>query len=266
MKKLWFSTVIFVIMLSFNTRIVMGAPAEELMREQNTMSVLWFHTSAEAKALYYQGYNIGKMRLDEILAKKPNSNKKLAIILDLDETVLDNSPYFAHVISNQQGKGTLDEFYQWFNLGKAKALPGAVEFLNYADSKSVEIFYISNRYTDQINATIQNLRAIGAPQANPQHVLLLDRGEKGKEKRRQAIAQTHEVVLLFGDNIGDFKDFRGTPAERVRIADQLKDEFGKKFIVFPNPMYGDWESSIYQYNHNLPLEELIKLRKKALTD
>lgn len=56
------------------------------------MAVSWYQNSAEAKALYLQGYNTAKYQLDEHI-KKDKGKKKLAIALDLDETVLDNSPY-----------------------------------------------------------------------------------------------------------------------------------------------------------------------------
>ncbi|WP_442596529.1 5'-nucleotidase, lipoprotein e(P4) family [Neobacillus sp. D3-1R] len=234
----------------------------EPIHNQNMMSVLWFQTSGEAKALYYQGYNIGKMRLDEYLSQK-KKGKKPAVVLDIDETILDNSPFFANAILT--GKGNTNDFFNWFNQANDQALPGAVEFLQYADSKGVDIFYISNRHYTQTGATIRNLQLVGAPQANTEHVLLKQPMEKGKETRRQQVAKTHEIVLLFGDNLGDFQGFdQLPPAERVKAVDRYKEEFGKKFIVFPNPMYGDWEDALYNYDGKRTEEEYQKLRKKAL--
>ncbi|UQD53360.1 5'-nucleotidase, lipoprotein e(P4) family [Bacillus methanolicus] len=264
MKKIttFFTIMIFSLMLiSVNANAMQEAsgPACDLQK-QNTMSVLWFQTSGEAKALFHQGYNIGKMRLDEILAKKP---KNPAVVLDLDETVLDNSPYFAWTVKN--GNRNREKWYKWMNRAEAKALPGAVEFLTYANSRGVKIFYISNRREAQKEATIKNLQQIGAPQANSEHVLLKQPGEKGKETRRQHVARTHNIVLLFGDNLGDFSGFDQLSAkERVQNVEKRKDEFGKKLIVFPNPMYGDWERAIYHNNFGISNTEKAKLREESL--
>ncbi|MDQ1147244.1 5'-nucleotidase (lipoprotein e(P4) family) [Bacillus sp. SORGH_AS 510] len=234
------------------------------LHEQNTMSVLWFQKAGEAKALYYQGYNLGKCRLDEYLNKKKKDKSiKPAIVLDIDETILDNSPYFAWYIVS--GNGIPFEWSNWFNRAEAKPLPGALEFLKYADSKGVEIFYISNRFEAQKDATIKNLQMVGAPQADKEHVLLMQHGERGKETRRQNVAKNHEIVLLFGDNLGDFSQVDELSVSgRLQAADKYKDEWGKKFIILPNPMYGDWEEAIYDYNNKMKEAEKEKLRKEGL--
>lgn len=240
------------------------AKAQINLQEQNTMSVLWFQKAGEAKALFYQGYNIGKMRLDDILSKKQwKQGLKPAVVLDLDETVIDNSPLFAAKILSPASAYL--NWGMWVERAEAKALPGAIEFLKYADSKGVAIFYISNRKEAQKAATIINLQRVGAPQADAAHVLLKQRGEKGKEARRLQVARTHDIVLLFGDNLGDFSGFEGQSVTgRAQMVDKQRNEFGRKLIVFPNPMYGDWEGAIYQYNSRIPDLEKAKLRKDML--
>lgn len=232
-------------------------------QEQNTMSVLWFQKSGEAKALYYQGYNIGKMRLDEILRNKAMMTaQKPAIVLDLDETVLDNSPYQAWNVLTENKPLPWEP---WFERSQGKALPGAVDFLKYADSKGVAIFYISNRKEPQKAATIKNLQSVGAPQADAAHVLLMKPGEKGKETRRSQVAKNYNIVLLFGDNLGDFSGFDNlSVTERLQTVEQHKDEFGRKLIVFPNPMYGDWEDALYQYDNQKSSEEKARIREENL--
>ncbi|XJZ28067.1 5'-nucleotidase, lipoprotein e(P4) family [Bacillota bacterium Lsc_1132] len=234
------------------------------LQEQNTMSVLWFQSSGEAKALYYQGYNLAKMRLDELLKKKPkNSLRKPAIVLDIDETIVDNSPNLARNIKT--GKGNPVNWNKWIDRAEAKPLPGAVEFLTYVNAKGVEIFYISNREEAQKAATIRNLKRIGAPQADAQHVLLQQPDEEGKETRRQQVAKKYEILLLFGDNLGDFSGFDNLSASgRIQAVERKKAEFGKKLIVFPNPMYGDWEGAIYNYDYSISDVEKNKLRKDNL--
>ncbi|WP_375295541.1 5'-nucleotidase, lipoprotein e(P4) family [Paenibacillus doosanensis] len=229
--------------------------------EQKVMAVLWYQSAAEAKALYYQGYNIGKWKLDAALAQ--GTAKKPAIVLDLDETVLDNSPFDAVEIAS--GKGHPYKWDEWVNKAEAKAVPGAVEFLNYADGKGVDIYYISDRSAAQTEATVKNLQAIQAPQAVSGHVLLKQPEEKGKEARFNQVSETHEIVLFFGDNLKDFYGFVGnSEQDRDRRADEVRQQFGDKLIVFPNPMYGDWESAIYNNNNKISAEEKDKLRKSHL--
>jgi 5'-nucleotidase (lipoprotein e(P4) family) len=233
-------------------------------QDPNTMSVLWYQTSGEAKALYYQGYSIGKLRLNEILAKWPkNKRLKPAIVLDIDETILDNSPCLA--LNVKTGKAFPTNWSEWVNQASAKAVPGAIEFLKYAKGKGVEIYYISNRNESQKKATIRNLKRVGAPMADSKHVLLQQQDEKGKETRRMKVARTNDIVLLFGDNLGDFSGFDDlTPSQRVQAVEKRKADFGKKLIVFPNPMYGDWEGSIYHYDLSKSDSEKAKLRLEGL--
>ncbi|MDP4083997.1 MAG: 5'-nucleotidase, lipoprotein e(P4) family [Bacillota bacterium] len=266
MKK--FTTIVSVMLVSFSffglqiKAQQIAPPNATNLEEQNTMSVLWFQKSGEAKALYYQGYNIGKMRLDEILKSKKYGLKP-AIVLDIDETIVDNSPYLAW---NVQTRKKFDvNWNQWVQKAESRALPGALAFLKYADSKGVAIYYISNRQEAQKVATIKVLHQIGAPQANSKHVLLQQPGEIGKEIRRAKVAATHDIVLLFGDNLNDFSGFDGLSVSgRIQAVDRRKDEFGKKLIVFPNPMYGDWEGAIYNYNEKKSDSEKAKLRKESL--
>jgi 5'-nucleotidase (lipoprotein e(P4) family) len=264
-KTGWFLMVLLVFLpASLNVQAETLGSSTVNLYEQNTMSVLWFQNSAEAKALYYQGYNIGRMRLDELLRDRPQSNSlKPAIVLDIDETILDNSPHQAWFVLH--GKGTPFGWNDWFNRGEAKALPGAIAFLQYANARGVDIFYISNRNEAQKDATMRNLVNVGAPQVNRGHVLLQQPGERGKDFRRNQVAKTHDILLYFGDNLGDFNGFEGlTVSGRSQEVDKRQNEFGRKLIVFPNPMYGDWEGAIYQYDYRKTNEEKDRLRKKLL--
>ncbi|MDP7977390.1 5'-nucleotidase, lipoprotein e(P4) family [Bacillus multifaciens] len=270
MKKRTFTTLLSVALLS-TTLTACNTTAEQTsakakeekvqLTDQQLMADLWYQTSGEAKALYYQGYNIGTQKLDAALAK--GTSKKPAIVLDLDETVVDNSPHQA--MSVKTGKGYPYKWDDWINKAEAEALPGAIDFLKHAESKGVDIYYISNRKTNQLDATIKNLERIGAPQATKEHILLQEPKEKGKEKRRELVSQTHDIVLLFGDNLSDFIGFDGlSTQDRNKKVEELKAQFGEKFIVFPNPMYGDWEGSLYNYNFKKSDAEKDKIRKDNL--
>lgn len=229
-------------------------------REHTVMSVLWFQTAAETRALQYQAYNMARLMLDKDLAEV-KTNKKRAVLVDIDETILDNSPYEGRAI--QIGKGYPFEWDRWINLAKAEPIPGSLDFLRYAVSRGTDVFYVSNRRESFRKATMENLRRKGFPQVDDSH-LYLRTDESSKEPRRQKIAETHHLVVLMGDNLTDFAavfDRKGV-AERNDDVDRLKDEFGKKFIILPNPIYGDWEDAVYDYQTSLP-DSIKNLKRKT---
>ncbi|MBF0314510.1 MAG: 5'-nucleotidase, lipoprotein e(P4) family [Oligoflexia bacterium] len=227
-------------------------------------AVLWFQTSAEYKALSYQAYNLAKDRLDQEIAKhrKSKSKKPLAIVLDIDETVLDNSPYQAKLIQDNKSFSS-DSWKEWTLKAIAKPLPGAADFLKYAESKKIAIFYVTNRKGDEEVATLENLKKENLPLGH----LILRNGPSSKEERRNKVSNTHNIVLLFGDNLNDFsKVFEDKNiADRAKETDSLRLEFGKRFIVFPNPMYGDWESSMFKSIKDKNSDtEKYQIRKSSL--
>lgn len=235
---------------------------EELRSEQNMMSTNWFQTSGEAKALFLQGYNLATRNLKEEL-KKPSS-KPYSIVLDLDETVLDNSPYSAENLKN--GKNWSKESWkEWVEKAEAEVLPGAKEFLDFADKNKVKIFYISDRYEDDLEATIRNLKKLNLPIQDEKSILLKSKNDKsGKTSRREYVKNHTNLVLLLGDNLSDFEDFSTKSIdERNKKVEDLALEFGNKFIIFPNPMYGAFETAIYSGKFG-PAQTLIEARKKVL--
>lgn len=215
-------------------------------------ATLWMQKAAEYRALCYQAFNWARLTidLDEKTRKKlPKAERRAprAVIVDVDETVLDNSPAQAFGIKNNRAFNPTD-WYAWGEMRKARAIPGAVEFANYARSKGVRIFYISNRDEVQKQATIDNLKAVGFPDISAENVLLRTT-ESAKEPRRQLVAKNYRTVLLMGDNLNDFATAfeRKTVAERFAETDRVKELWGNKFIVLPNAMYGEWEGAIYEY-------------------
>ncbi|RMG63645.1 MAG: 5'-nucleotidase, lipoprotein e(P4) family [Calditrichaeota bacterium] len=241
------------------------APAPALPQNEHlVMAVLYLQHAAEARALRYQAYALARTRLDEALSHH-KSPKKLAVVVDIDETVLDNSPYEGKLI---KANASYPEFWkEWCQLAQAKAIPGAVEFLNYAVSRGVDVFYVSNRRLELLEPTMENLRREGFPQVEVGHIYLRT-DESSKENRRLAIQKTHEIALLIGDNLADFAAvFEGQSTQlRNQTVDRLKKEFGTRFIVLPNPMYGDWEGALYNYQWRLPADQKALLRHRALKD
>lgn len=234
----------------------------ELRSQQNMLATNWYQTAGEVKALYIQGYNIAKERLVKHL--KTPSKKPYSIVLDLDETVIDNSPYSAENIL--QGRAyEPNTWNEWVNKMEAKAVPGAKEFLEFANKNKVEIYYISDRTEEQLDATIMNLEKIGIPVQGRDHVLLKNAQDKsGKMNRREYVKNHTNLIMLFGDNLSDFDEFSKKSVEdRNRRMEELAEEFGSRFILFPNPMYGAFESAIYNGKFG-DAENQIKSRREAL--
>lgn len=226
------------------------------------MATLYYQRAAENKALYYQAFNIAKERIDKV-TQSWNSDKRPALIVDIDETILDNSPWEAKSIL--EGFSYPEKWQEWTTLGIAEPTAGAVEFLMYATSQGVEVFYITNRKTAEKAGTLKNLIEKGFPCADEAHLFLRD-AESNKESRREKVAANYEIVLLMGDNLNDFSSVfeKADAHNRETLTDNLKDEFGYRFIVLPNPMYGDWESALMNYRYNYTPAQKDSVRKSAL--
>lgn len=213
-------------------------------------AALWQQRSAEYKALCFQAYNSARLTVDA--AVKQPQGKPLAIVTDIDETVLDNSPYdLQRALNNQEYDAVT--WKQWTAKATADTVAGAPAFFKYAASKGISIFYITNRDEDERAATLKNLQLYKLPNADNEH-LLLKQGSSSKEARRQQVLKTHHIILLCGDNLPDFTAlYDNHPAEQNRDAttQQLAKDFGTKYIVLPNPSYGDWEGSLFRFNYKL---------------
>lgn len=217
-------------------------------------SAAFIQNAAEYRALCYQAFNMARYRLDEFLMVDKNAIPP-AIVTDIDETILDNSPY--EVNNTLQGKSySTTTWYEWTGLRQADTVPGALSFLKYAKSRGVEIFYITNRDEVERNGTLGNLNKFGFPDADNAHLLLREKSSS-KESRRSQVLKTHRIILLLGDNLADFSGLydKKSTAERKQQTDALRDEFGSRFIILPNPTYGDWESALYQYNYKLTTQQ-----------
>lgn len=248
-KKIIFpvlSLSLLLIVASFTTSVSKkGKPKVNTHHYENlTSAVLWYQLSGEMRALYFQGYNVARHNLDNYL-KYSLSDKKKAVVVDIDETILNNSPYEGKIILNDKGY-TPETWREWVDLAVADTLPGALSFLKYAESRGVETFYMSNRLTDEMPATLRNLRKFGFPFVDESH-MIFKTTTSSKEERRQKLSEEYEIVIFCGDNLGDFSfAFENrNPQAHIDSVNKYKEEFGKRFIVLPNPMYGDWEKPIY---------------------
>ncbi len=227
-------------------------------------SVLWYQHSAEMRACYHQTFNFAKILLDKHL-KNADKSKRQAIIVDIDETVLDNSPYEAW-LAFSGSEFSLKSWKTWTSLCIAEPLPGSVEFLNYAKSKDVQIFYISNRETDELESTVENLRKFSFPSALPSYLLLKTDGKNDKKARRNIVKQDYEILLLIGDSLTDFDSIFENRSKDFgfKAVDENRQLFGDRYLILPNPMYGKWERALYENSGNLSQKQKAVKRLGAL--
>ena len=235
------------------------------LQEHAVNSVLWQQRSSEYKALCYQAFYLAELKLDGILSENSETEKAFAIITDIDETLIDNSPYNAKLIETNEtfSKNT---WIEWGKRERATAIPGALEFLKYAESNGVQIYYISNRLIIQEKETMNNLKKLGFPFIDENHILLRDK-TRDKEERRHSVMKDNNVILFLGDNLSDFSNLfdNKTSTERNKTTEQLKNKFGNKFIVLPNNVYGDWETNgIYEGKYDWSPYQKDSIRKAKL--
>ena len=205
---------------------------------QKDHSMYWQKNAAEYHALCIQAYNLAKMKVDQALVT--TSEKPLAIIADIDETVLSNRPYNEMLIE-KNSSFTQETWAAWVRKKTAVPIPGALEFYNYADSLGVEIIYLSNRRVENYAPTKANLISAGFPFDD--NTIMLLRDEDGNKATRRKQLSNFNIVLLLGDNLADFDARFYKQPNDVRI-DRLNNTralFGQKFILIPNLIYGSWE-------------------------
>ncbi|ROL64688.1 5'-nucleotidase, lipoprotein e(P4) family [Pseudomonas vranovensis] len=211
-------------------------------------AVAWRQTAAEFRALYYQGFNVAKARLDQALAQQKPGDKKPAIISDIDDTILSSNTYWGFLIG--QDKEFFDDavWDRWVAANGPTLTPGALEFLEYAKSRGVEVFYVSSR--DQGDKTyeyaLNNLRALKVPYADEAHVTIL-RESSNKEPAQHKIAEQYNVLLMLGDNLNDFERsfYVDKVEQRAQLVDASRSKFGGQYIIFPNPTDGHWLKAIF---------------------
>jgi acid phosphatase len=254
-----------------------SAPVEQPaagVPDQNLNAVLWMQSALEYEASALQAYRTAQLQLDHGLNTASWSaaveqaggaaGLPTAVVVDVDETVLDNSFYQARMI--RDATAFSDQTWNlWVEERRAIAIPGALEFTLYAAKRGVVVFYVTNRTASGEQATRDNLAALGFPlDSNTDTVLT--RGERpewnasAKGPRRAHIAQRFRILLLVGDDLGDFvADPTGTPEERRARTAAYADRWGRQWIMVPNPTYGSWERAVIGSTKNA-----IDAKRRAL--
>ena len=252
---------IFLYCIIFFNHVPFASEIDNSYQKQSLLAVLFKRTSAEYKANTFQAYASAQRNIDKALADKSwtallnqkNGYQSLppAVILDIDETVLDNSEHQVRSIKN--GTNYPVGWKEWVSEESAGALPGVKEYLSYADSKGIKIFYVTNRTHDLEEYTRNNIKALGLPLDNDRDVLLM-KNEKGwasdKTSRRDLIKKDFRVIQIFGDQLDDFIPMEETATSvdsRKALIDKYASMWGEKWYMLINPMYGEWEEALYEH-------------------
>ena len=232
---------------------------------QSLLGTVWVRNSGEYRALCYQAFNDGSHYFKEVASDKKMTGKRLAVVVDLDETMLDNSAYAAWQVVN--GKGYSKESWErWVASEKATEVPGAVAFANTVVDNGGEIFYISNRSAKQNQSTINNMVALGFPMADNTHVLgKVDSSDK-KARVDSVKAKGFTIVTFAGDNLDDFDStvHRRLNTERKEHVNATKDEYGSRRIILPNPNYGGFDGGVAKDYYKLDLNKKNQARLEVI--
>ena len=248
-----------------------SAEGQQAVTKSNilTMAAVWKQTAAEYRALYYQGFNIAQKYVDEAVAKHKKKNKPLAVITDMDDTIVLHDRYWAHLIANGEEFFNDPVWDKYIPTNTLIPAPGALDFLNHCKEKGVEVFYVTSR--DQGEGTyemaLENLQKLGFPYADKEHLTVLV-DTSNKEPRQNEIAEKFDVVVKLGDSLNDFQRkyyIKNNVEERNQVADKDKDLFGTKYIVMPNPTDGHWIAAIFGQSEPEDTEENRVLWHKTAT-
>jgi acid phosphatase len=253
--------------------------AQEVAPNDMLLATLWTQRSVEYKANALTVFSLAKIRLDQGLADKSWTaapveqkgdfqNLPPAVVLDIDETLLDNSLYQVWMLKNNKtfSTKTWDEFCA---AQVSLAIPGAVDFSKYADSKGVKVFYITNRDATTKKDTRANMEKLGFPMGGNVDTFMMQ-GEKpewgsAKGARRAVVAKDYRILLNIGDNFGDFDDrYRSSEGERIKAFESDMAYWGKQWLMIANPTYGSFDTATYGHDFKKPLAEQRKAKWDVL--
>lgn len=230
------------------TAPVAQATAKEVPLHRGLDANLFMQTSAEYRACCVQAFNLADRVLSDRLklATLPVSDKKSAVVFDLDETVLDNGRFQTKQIRDGAAFDA-GRWSQWEQKGGSELdlIPGAKPFIKKLESLGIERVYITNRNETCHAQTLEALDRLGI--SVPPDQLLCSSEETGtnKTKRRELAESRFQVLFYVGDNLRDFDEvFRYNEQVgidgRKKLVDERAEKFGRDWIILPNPAYGEW--------------------------
>lgn len=249
-------------------------PAHDML-----LANLWMQRAVEYKANALTVYALAGLRLDEALADKnwtaapaeqtgDFQSLPPAVVLDVDETVLDNSKYEVWLMQADQSFST-KTWNQFCAARISGAIPGALAFTKHAESKGVTVFYVTNRGAETEKDTRANMQTLGFPMGGNVDTFLMQ-GEKpewagAKSTRRAAIAKHYRILLNIGDNLGDFDDrYRSSEADRIKAFEAALPYWGKQWLMLANPTYGSFDTSPFGHDFKKPRDEQRKAKWEVL--
>jgi 5'-nucleotidase (lipoprotein e(P4) family) len=256
-----------------------SATTAQVPANDNLNAVLWTQHSVEFKGNAETAFTLARIRLDQALkdrkwtaapAEQTGKFGKLppAVVLDVDETLLDNSAYQAWNITADTDFDP-KTWTAFVNSKSSLPIPGALEFTQYAAAKGVTVFYVTNRSKEEEPATRENLEMYKFPLSAKIDTVLTAQEQpdwkSAKGTRRAFIARDYRILLDIGDNFGDFvDDYKGTEDERQKIWEDNKARWGREWIVIANPTYGSFESTPYKNDFKLTNDEKRQAKRSAL--
>ena len=257
------------------TLLAGGVRAQEVAPNDLLLATLWTQRSVEYKANALTVFALARIRLDEALSDKSwtaapveqkgnFANLPPAVVLDVDETLLDNSLYQVWMMKNNQTFST-KTWNEFCAAQVSLAIPGAVDFTKYADSKGVKVFYITNRDASTEKDTRANMEKLGFPMGGNVDTFMMQGEQKewgsAKGTRRAVVAKDYRILLNMGDNFGDFDDrYRTSEIDRMKAFESDQAYWGKQWLMIANPTYGSFDSATYGHDFKKPVVEQRKAK------
>ena len=233
------------------------------LNNEALLAIAWHQQAEEFLALSWQTFNIATDLFDEKrTAARPGT--KIAIIADIDDTLLNSSACFGGLLERNEAMSP-QRSTTWWNAEQCVALPGAKAFLDHVTRHGGTVFYLTNRIEAVKEATMNNLKKAGFPQVKPDQVLLSPTGKESKFPRiRQVIDDGYQVAVILGDKLSDFAINQASrPEDSKTFVDLHQGLFGDLLLVQANAMYGSWESALQ--GSPLSPDEQAQKRRAALT-
>jgi len=251
-------------------------------------AILWVQTSAEYRAIARQTFRAARAAVGEALVdpawtasteqmhmadfgKSADWLSRLppAVVVDVDETVLDNSKFQVGLIDND-GEYSRDGWKAFVNSKVSTPIDGAVEFVRTCRAAGVTVFFVTNREHEVEGATRENLIAAGLMKADDPDLILTKNEKKewtsDKMTRRVELANEYRILLLMGDDLNDFvaTEYHALGDQRRKMGEKYKDWFGERWFCLPNPNYGGWEQASYGWKNAISVDSKRKRKRENL--
>jgi len=260
--------------------------ADPDLSHEDLDALVWMQSSAEYEAIARQTFRLARLNMGDALVDPTwtasveqqvlfsDRDKELAalppaVIVDVDETVLDNTSYQCDLIRNNE-QYTRDSWTAFVKERVSRPVPGSVEFVQACRSAGVTVLFVTNREFSVEDETRRNLTEVGLMKKRDPDALFTKYEKEGwnsdKQSRREHLASRYRILLLVGDDLNDFLTIKRQPTsqERKQAAVDYAKWWGQKWMVLPNPNYGGWERSAYQWKDSSSPATKLKLKRKAM--